>query len=142
MKFALGPVQECDCTERDECTGEKPNDIDDIARMFANKLSRCLVADPDGIQRLLLHAVPFETETLAKVGIKRLSGDVGMSLSVLLTSLAGVIPKKGSPAETRLVTLTKTKANKYGFEIIAFAALADARDILARVKKQAKTNAN
>jgi len=141
MLRILGPVFDVDCEFKEKCKGQGPADPDDVARLLAVKLSRCLLLDHAGVEDLLFHAVSVTTEELKQAGISRLHGSDEMSLSVLFPSIAGFV-QNGEKVESRFAILTKPTLNKRSMTIAGFASLTDAREILDRVAKKAKASGN
>lgn len=131
MIKTLGPVFDVDCAFKADCKGQQPDDPNDLARLIATKLSRCLLLDADGLENLLFHAVKITTKDLQQVGVARLSGGEEMSLSVLLPSIGGMTEIDGK-VESRFVILTKPAAKPRGVAIAGFAAWADAREIVTQ----------
>jgi hypothetical protein len=141
MLRKLGPVFDVDCVRKHDSKGIAPSDHNDFARLISLKLSRCLLVDPAGLEKLLFHKVRITTEELAKAGVTRLNLSEDISLSVLLSSIAGFSERDGKQ-ETRLVILIKETPDGSGTKIAAIVATEDARSLIDKVTAAAKQRGN
>jgi len=137
MRYPLGPIYDVDCVEYAKLDGAPPTDANDVARLFANRLTRCLLSDPEGFQRVFLHAVTFKTEKLKTAGIRQLDESERISFNTLLTSIAGSNTKEDGSVEMRLITLMRYEPGKEP-AVTMFAALEDVRDTVEMLNEQEK----